>query len=298
MYKFNYAGQHFLLESEETLIPDFPLTVTLQINRACNLKCVYCSEYQYFDEMSIEDVRKAVNNLYGINRIIISGGEPLLHKNLIDILKLCREKFDVVALATNAVLLTLNDAIEIVKYIDYFDVTIDGTRKIHNEIRGEFDGIIDGIRNISNANGEFSVVSVLFNKNKDSIIQVATIADTLGAKKLKILCPIPKGKGINIVGERLSQEQNQEIYNSLVEAKNTFGYNLKILMTDWDKIKEGHAILIHPDGKVVASPVWTKENCIDIIGNIYANSIKEIWEDYPYKINHVNKYIEKTMMVC
>ena len=57
MYKFNYENQHFTLDSKETIIPEFPLTVTLQINRNCNLKCVYCSEYQYLDEISINNLK-------------------------------------------------------------------------------------------------------------------------------------------------------------------------------------------------------------------------------------------------
>lgn len=297
MYKFNYGKQHFYVEGNDLTIPNLPLTVTLQINRDCNLNCIYCSECNRLDDLSYDNAIKILENLKGVKRIIISGGEPLLHKDLIPILKACRERFEVVAMATNAVLITPKIAEQIVKYIDYFDITIDGPRKIHNSIRGKYDEIINGIINLKNAHGSFSIVTVLFEKNRDAIGTILTIADTFGAEKLKILSPIPKGKGVAIASNRLDSFVIDEIFKELKSLKDRYGIKTKIVMTDWDKIKEGHAILIHPDGMVVASPVWTKKECIDVIGDINVSNIEELWSKYPYKQNHINKYIEKTMKV-
>ncbi len=249
------------------------------------------------EDLSYENALQILEKLKGVNRIIISGGEPLLHQDLLPILKACRERFEVVAMATNAVLMTPEIAGQIVKYVDYFDIIIDGPRKIHNNIRGKYDEIIQGIINLKNANGSFSIVTVLFEDNKDVIDTVLTIADTFGAEKLKILSPIPKGKGIAIASERLDSCAIDEVFQKLKSIKEQYGIHTKIVMTDWDKIKEGHAILIHPDGTVVASPVWSKEGCIDIIGNINESSIEDLWKKYPYKENHIKKYIEKTMKV-
>lgn len=298
MFKFDYGKQHFFFEGEKPSIPQYPLTVTLQINRNCNLNCVYCSEYEQLETLSYDNAIEILDKLKGVKRIIISGGEPLLHPDLIPILKACRERFEVVALATNAVLMTAEISNQIVKYVDYFDVTIDGPRKIHNNIRGKFDDIIKGIINLKNAGGAFSVVTVLFEQNKNVIDYILLISDTLGAEKLKVLSPIPKGKGVSISKDRLNSSETEMVFQKLKDIKVRFGIHTKVVLTDWEKIKEGHAILIHPDGTVVASPVWSKEGCIDVIGNIYKSSIEELWSIYPYKENHVNKYIEKTMRVC
>lgn len=297
MFKFDYRKQHFYFEGSDINLPTYPLTVTLQINRTCNLNCVYCSESNRLDDLSYENAIEILDKLKGVKRIIISGGEPLLHKDLIPILKACRERFEVVAVATNAVLMSPEIAEQIVKYVDYFDITIDGPRKIHDSIRGMYDEIIQGIINLKNAHGSFSIVTVLYEKNRNVIGTVLTLADTFGAEKLKILSPIPKGKGVSIASNRLDSSAIDKIFQELRSLKDQYGIHTKIVMTDWDKIKEGHAILIHPDGTVVASPVWSKEGCIDIIGNINLSSIEELWDKYPYKQNHINKYIEKTMKV-
>lgn len=193
MYQFHYEKQHFVNTEKELEIPENPLTVTLQINRTCNLNCVYCSEYGRIRDISLEKAEAYIAKLKGVKRIIISGGEPLLHEHLLEILELCRDSFDVVALATNATQMTQQRAETIVPYVDYFDVTIDGPRNIHNGIRGAYDEVIQGIQNIRNADGELSVVTVLFEKNKDVLPYIAMLADTFGAAKLKILSPIPKG---------------------------------------------------------------------------------------------------------
>lgn len=297
MYYFDVEKQYFKTDEVSPTIPDLPLTVTLQINRKCNLKCIYCSEYNQISDLSLENAIAILEKLKGVKRVIISGGEPLLHKDLFPILSYCRSNFEVVALATNATLITSDKAQELVKYIDYFDVTIDGTRAIHDSIRGNFDGVIQGLLNLKSAGGKLSIVTVLYNKNKSVLPYILSFADIFGAEKLKVLSPIPKGRGVAIANDRPDQAEISAIFERLKAFKLENGIKTKIVMTSWDRIKEGHAILIHPDGQVVASPVWTKENCIAPIGNINHQSIAEIWELYPYKLNHINKYIEKTMLV-
>ena len=239
-----------------------------------------------------------LENLQGVKRIIISGGEPTLRGDLFSILELCKKNFDVVAMASNATNIDREMTKELSKYVDYIDVTIDGPRAIHNKIRGSYDKIIQGLWNLKQADVELSIVMVLLEENKNCVPYVAQIADALGAKKLKILSPIPKGRGKEVVSKRLLSSEIRELFNELKNKKEKFGWNVRITLTDWEKIKEGHALLVHPNGDVVASPVWSKGGCIRYIGNILEEPISEIWKKYPYKENHVKKYVEKTLMVC
>jgi len=239
-----------------------------------------------------------IKNLSGVNRIIISGGEPLLRQDLFSILEMCKNNFNIVALASNAVNINLEIAKRLSNYVNYLDITIDGPRNIHNKIRGSYDKIVEGVWNLKKAGVEFSIVMVLLKENKEYVPYVAQIADTFGAKKLKILSPIPKGRGKTIVSKRLSSEEIRKLFNGLKKRKEKFGWDVRITLTDWEKIKEGHALLVHPNGDVVASPVWSRSSCIEYLGNILKEDIKEIWAKNPYKKNHVKKYIEKTLMVC
>jgi hypothetical protein len=63
------------------------------------------------------------------------------------------------------------------------------------------------------------------------------------------------------------------------------------------RIGEGHAILVEPNGRAVASPVWQAPECIVPFGSLYEQSAAALWQAFPYKQNHLNKYLERTMMV-
>ncbi len=64
-------------------------TVWLTLNRKCNLQCQWCySKYSNKNEnMNFEEVKKQIIRLerQGIKKIILIGGEPLLYKNIIEL---------------------------------------------------------------------------------------------------------------------------------------------------------------------------------------------------------------------
>jgi hypothetical protein len=63
------------------------------------------------------------------------------------------------------------------------------------------------------------------------------------------------------------------------------------------RIGQGHAILVEPDGRAVASPVWDEPDCVLPFADLARQSADELWNVYPYKENHMNKYLERTMIV-
>ena len=248
---------------------------------------------------SITTIRKMISNLHGVKRIILTGGEPLMRDDLVEIAEYTKKlQFETVSLATNGILIKPDLAQNLVSLIDYVDVTIDGPRNIHNRIRGEYDAVVDGIKTLQNGGIAFSIVTVLYRGNVDSILHTCQIADVLGAKKLKIVPPIAKGKGKNVIPEVLSSDELLDTFRRIRFEKERNGWTPRISLTDWNKVGAGHAILIHPNGDVVASPVPSKENCVEVLGNILEENIESIWERYSYKENHLNKYIEKTLYVC
>jgi hypothetical protein len=63
------------------------------------------------------------------------------------------------------------------------------------------------------------------------------------------------------------------------------------------KIGQGHAWLIEPDGRVIASPVWSHDDCYEPFGNLTTQTGAELWDAYPYKREHLAKYLERTLIV-
>ncbi len=126
---------------------------------------------------------------------------------------------------------------------------------------------------------------------------ICQIGDALGALKVKILTPIPKGMSKNIFSEFVPSAELDSLAATLGDEKSRNGWNIRIIISDWQRIGQGHAILLEPDGRMVASPVWEEPECILPFGNLAEEDPLTLWERYPFKINHLNKYFENSLIV-
>jgi MoaA/NifB/PqqE/SkfB family radical SAM enzyme len=104
-----------------------------------------------------------------------------------------------------------------------------------------------------------------------------------GAKKVKILTTIPKGYSRNLFEDFTTGEELDELEEFLTAEREACGWLPRITIADWMKIGAGHAILIEPDGRAVASPVWQELDCIAPFGNLHEQTANQLWEAYPYK---------------
>ena len=88
---------------------DHPLLAHLIPIRRCNLSCTYCNEYDDFSKpVPTEEMLRRVDLLgaLGTSVVTISGGEPLLHPDLDDIIRQMVKRRIVSGLITNGYLLT------------------------------------------------------------------------------------------------------------------------------------------------------------------------------------------------
>jgi hypothetical protein len=138
---------------------------------------------------------------------------------------------------------------------------------------------------------------VYLGRNKKVINYIAHTGDIFGAKKVKVLTTIPKGMSRNLFEDFTTGEELGRLYTYLQQEKARNGWTPRITIADWMKIGPGHAILIEPDGRAIASPVWSEPECLEPFGSLYESSASELWSQFPYKENHMNKYLERTMMV-
>lgn len=299
---FDDQAQCFRVSTEEpteTLIADMdlPLSLTFQLTRNCNFRCVYCSEPPGIRTRTRADVQEMIDKLQGMRRIIFSGGEPMAYKYFWDALEHAQGKFERIVLSTNASLISRDAAARLKDLVHYVDVTVDGPRRQHDAIRGNYDKVIRGLRRVAEEEIPLSVICVYMNQNRRVINYIAQTGDIFGAKKVKILTTIPKGHSKNLFDDFTTGQDLEELYDYLQKEKQRNGWTPRITIADWMRIGEGHAILVEPDGRAVASPVWQESDCIVPFGNLWEQSAQALWQAFPYKQNHLNKYLERTMMV-
>lgn len=99
-----------------------PLTAVLELTYKCNYKCKYC----YIDQVNVstmkfEDIETTLNKLkeFGVTNLIITGGEPFLHKRIIDIVGLADKLGFTFTVQTNGSFINEEIAKELAKYDNY-----------------------------------------------------------------------------------------------------------------------------------------------------------------------------------
>jgi len=131
----------------------YPLVLMLEPLFRCNLACVGCGKIDYpapilNRRLSVQECLDAVDEC-GAPMVAIPGGEPLIHKEIGEIVKgiVARKKF--VSLCTNALLLEKKlDLFEPSPFL-FFSVHLDGIKKHHDKsvcMEGGFEKAIAGIK--------------------------------------------------------------------------------------------------------------------------------------------------------
>jgi len=147
----------------------YPLVLMLEPLFRCNLACSGCGKIDYPDEilnqrLSVKDALDAVDEC-GAPVVAIAGGEPLLHKELPEIVRgiLARKKF--VYLCTNALLLEKKlDQYDPHPYFSW-DIHLDGDRETHDaavDQQGVFDRAVKAIKAAKARGFRLSINCTLF----------------------------------------------------------------------------------------------------------------------------------------
>ena len=87
---------------------DHPLLAHIIPMRRCNLACTYCNEFDDFSKpVALEEMYRRIDKLgaLGTSVVTISGGEPLMHPELDDVIRRIRANGMIAGLITNGYLL-------------------------------------------------------------------------------------------------------------------------------------------------------------------------------------------------
>ncbi len=162
------------------------------LNNKCNLNCVYCFKDKRKKESTIEEIIKKINRAR--KKVIFKRGEPLLRKDILDILKYAKLRNLKVGLETNGILLSK----EILKYIDeiYFvldTINFEDWKKITRKTKKEFNRIIKAIKLAKKLRKEIYVDSLLTLLNFNSLEKTKKFCDKYNLKLRVIENPIIPG---------------------------------------------------------------------------------------------------------
>src|SRR5579871_3682906 len=111
------------------LFKSHPIMAHIIPIRRCNLSCTYCNEYDDFSKpVPLETMVERVNRLadLGTSILTISGGEPLLHPELDEIIAAMRRRGVIAGMITNGYLLTADRVRRLNQAgLDHLQISID-----------------------------------------------------------------------------------------------------------------------------------------------------------------------------
>lgn len=183
------------------------------ITEYCNFRCPYCRGLKpeiYGDrkikQLSLENIKRNIDYWCEgepLENIRFSGGEPTLHKNIIEIIRYAKsKKINRIAISTNG-----SNKIELYKKLidagcNDFSISLDACcvedgEKMSGGIKGSWEIVVNNIKEISKYT-YVTVGVVLIPENIDKTIDTIRLAHKLGVSDIRIISaaqwnkPIPR----------------------------------------------------------------------------------------------------------
>lgn len=209
------------MSSNENGQCEYPLNqIYFYLTQGCNLRCRHCwisPKYQSADSSApsldpdvFQDIIREGKPL-GLSMVKLTGGEPLLHPQIRELLNMIRSEDLRLVLETNGLLCTPEISRDMAACRNPFvSVSIDGAdAKTHEWIRGvegSFEAAREGVRNLVNAGLRPQIIMSVMRQNKDQLEAVVRMAESMGAGSVKfnIIQPTARGNTLHETGQTLS----------------------------------------------------------------------------------------------
>lgn len=282
--------------------PDIPRLDTIHFNstKSCNLGCTFCYDKAVrspTENLPLEVVRNLAREAaeLGAQRVILSGGEPMLRKDWRDVARIFDEFGMEVSLATNGTMITdeVAEFLGSLKQVT-ISISIDGDEEIHDRLRdhqGAHSLTMRGLRALKKAGVVFSINATIFRDNLSEVPFFTKLArDFKCGVRLSLLHP--NGRGEDMIGLALNPEEIlrlREYCHFMQRHGIEIFVNLPPLLQYFEEVIPtwgaacGWAINfcgVLANGDVSICGVASDEPDL-VAGNIKEKSFKEIWATSP-----------------
>ena len=145
-----------------------PISATLSVTNKCNSKCSYCGyRNRKQNDLSLKEIKIIIDTIckLGIERIGFWGGEPLIRKDIEQIIDYALSKDLYITLDTNGYL--AKEKINTLKKVNHVIISFDGEKKCHDANRGPdtFEKAVNAIKLMHENRIKFSTITVLTKNN-------------------------------------------------------------------------------------------------------------------------------------
>ncbi len=259
--------QGLLVETDKAIYEVLFGQIQIEITGVCNMRCDHCRDADDLSsDMPLEQILKVIRfgRRYSPNykELIISGGEPLAHRNFEGIITAVRENGgDFVTLTTNGSLLTK-------KHLDLFarlkfqrlmlSVSLDNLDALeHDTFRhhpGAYNKALDSIRMITEAKLPNVITSVRMTLRPDLICQMPAMAEfayKAGCDRVGFSAIHPAGRALINPGLWMTREQKRLFIEQLYQIKSQYPESFQVSTNDPLKCIVRGSSEVGEDGEVI-----------------------------------------------
>ncbi|MCB1764503.1 MAG: radical SAM protein [Candidatus Competibacteraceae bacterium] len=282
-----------------TFVPVMPFHMVWLATNACNARCLHCSSnsaQRSADELATKEVYAMVDDFVeaGVVDLGISGGEPLIRKDLFQIIAFVKSRGMSVGVATNGAKLDRWKAEKLADLeINRLQISLDGLAEPHETLRcwpGLFERALSTIELAKNCGIRVHVCCTISQLNVDQLDTFVECVASLGVSRLNLSRFVPTGRGVESLD--LPSQRWQEVIKTCVRLRNKYVGRLEIVSHLAQQILVDDIVTDMPGfigcqagrGQGCITANGTIFPCVLLpipLGNIREASFRDIWQGAP-----------------
>ncbi|SHH43382.1 radical SAM/SPASM domain-containing protein [Tepidibacter thalassicus] len=275
----------------------FPLMVGWAITNKCNLNCLYCSQdsgEMLDEELSFEEAKMVIDQLAEnkISVIGFTGGEPLLKKELPDIVRYANSKNIRCQVTTNGLLIANGYPVEYLSRFIKVRISLDSNnRETHDYLRNQegcYDKVIKAVDRLKRIGMQVEIVTTISTRNIDELDSIIEFVKDLNIDQWSVSTFCPIGRGSEISSWMISAEQYRYMSQRLWEIKDSVNFLVKtdipqLVLLDENRLKsENYIYCAAATELLVIFPNGDLAPCFSMplsAGNVRTDKIYDVWNN-------------------
>lgn len=275
--------------------------IQFELTSRCNERCIHCyipnAKKNSGGDMSLEKVKSIIDEFAanGGLQVTLSGGEVFLHKDIIPIIKYCREKDLMITILSNLVALRDYQIPFLKEYnVSCVQVSLYSMdASVHDYIttvKGSFEKTKAAIEKLVSADIPIVISCPMMKANYRGYKEVLKYAQSIKCKvNVDVIMMAQADLDTNNLANRLSVEESGEVISDIIENNADYRRAItelasfsSLMYANYDNFVMlplcGAGIndcCIAENGDVYPCAGWQDM----VVGNVYQQSLKDIWDN-------------------
>ena len=275
--------------------------IQFELTSRCNERCIHCyipnAKKNNGGDMPLDKVKSIIDEFAnnGGLQVTLSGGEVFLHKDIIPIIKYCREKDLMITILSN--LVALRDyQIPFLKEYNVSCVQVSlysmeaSVHDLITTVKGSFEKTKAAIEKLVNADVPIVISCPMMKANYKGYKEVLKYAQSIKCKvNVDVIMMAQADLDTNNLANRLSVEESGEVISDIIENNADYRKAISelasfssLMYANYDNFVKlplcGAGIndcCIAENGDVYPCAGWQDM----VVGNVYQQSLKDIWDN-------------------